>query len=74
MTVLRIRVVCRTPGCAKRGQAVNTVLVSGDEDESAVERVEQFFEAFGHGGEDTADFCPACGELGVAEEPEEATT
>lgn len=57
-----IPVICMTEGCANRGEAVN--VISGIEEEY----LEAFYESFGDA--EPEDYCPICGELGVAEDPE----
>lgn len=54
-----ISIVCETPGCECCGQVVNTFSITAGQ-------VEALMESYGTGGEDDADYCPHCGELGVA--------
>lgn len=57
----RVIVTCGTDYCPNRGGIINAVMVRED-------LLQAFLESFGHGGEDPADYCPQCGQLGVAHE------
>jgi hypothetical protein len=49
---------CEQEPCTRRGRVFNEIVVPlGD--------VELMWEGYGHGAEDVADYCPACGVLGV---------
>lgn len=59
---MQIPMICETPGCANEGAEINRVTGISPE------RLDQFYE--GEFGTDPADFCPLCGELGIALDPE----
>ena len=56
-------VTCETEGCAREGQVINTIIGIQKEKESA------FYEGYGHGTEDAADYCPECKQLGILQDP-----
>lgn len=64
---MKIAVVCGTPGCVNNGQEFSAVFVVG----ATAEHADEFLESFGHGSESDADYCPECGQLGIAQDPED---
>lgn len=58
---MKLPVTCENSGCEMYGLVFNEI---------EIERgVDSFFNAFGHGSEEDADYCPKCGELGILGEP-----
>ena len=55
-----IPIVCWTDGCKNFGKEINTVTDIKEED------LDLFFE--GYDGSSDSDYCPICGEMGVAED------
>lgn len=63
-SAIKIPIVCGNEDCPNKGKVINEVTgPRADED--------TFYEAFGQGGEEEADYCPCCHELGVAQDPED---
>lgn len=62
-----LTVLCDTTDCPKRGSVINTI--TGRMNARALD---DFYESYGCGGEEEADHCPACGNLGVLMSPEVA--
>lgn len=60
-------VSCNNPDCHAFKKTFNSFEIDF-EDESYEQ---SFLESFGHGGEDVADYCPHCKELGLLEFAEE---
>jgi hypothetical protein len=56
-----LAVLCENDACEHCGDVVNEFAVPGLD-------VDRFWEAFGHGAEDPADYCPSCGVLGALSE------
>lgn len=59
---MKVPIVCYTDACSQRGSLVNMVSNISPPD------LDGFYEGFMN--PDPADFCPACGQLGIAEDPE----
>lgn len=57
-------IVCETDDCENRGKVVNKVAVPERD-------LETFMDAFGQGGEEDADYCPVCENIGIAYEASE---
>lgn len=66
----KIRIVCETESCKNFGKTINTVEVDVPPEELK-EKLDLFLENYGTGSEDDADYCNECGELGVAQDPED---
>lgn len=62
-TRMKAKVICETKLCPNEGGVVNTVTFPKEEEDT-------FYESFGHGGEECADFCQTCGKLGILQDPE----
>ena len=60
---MKADILCETAGCPKEHDIINTVTFPMEEEDT-------FYEAFGHGGEEEADFCPECKQLGVLQDPD----
>ncbi|HET6201763.1 MAG TPA: hypothetical protein VFI25_03045 [Planctomycetota bacterium] len=56
-----IPIWCETEGCPNHGDIVNVVLDVAGED------LDSFYESYD--GSEPADFCRACGKLGIAGDP-----
>lgn len=59
---MKVPIVCMTDDCSQRGSLVNMVSQISPPD------LDMFYEAFMK--PDPEDFCPACGQLGIAGDPE----
>jgi hypothetical protein len=62
---VKAKVICKTEGCKNEGKVINTVTWPGDDEEAT----ETFYEAYGQGGEEKADFCKKCKQLGTLQDP-----
>ena len=60
-----LSVVCETQGCANQGRAIN--IIRGIEPEYAEAFIEDWS---GTNGAEPEDFCPACRQRGVLQDPE----
>jgi hypothetical protein len=60
---MKADILCETEGCPKEHDIINTVTFPMEEEDT-------FYEAFGHGGEEEADFCPECKRLGILQDPD----
>lgn len=70
MIKVTIKMVCENEECEKLGEVINEVSRECDTKEEAENEVELFIENFGSGSEDDVDYCPACGELAIVQDPE----
>lgn len=61
-----VPIVCLTGGCAGRGRLVNVVSGLLEED------LDSFYEGYDESCPE--DYCPICGELGVADDPVDEET
>jgi len=64
---MKAKIVCETKLCPREGKVINMVTFPKDQEDT-------FYESFGHGGEERADFCKSCGKLGVLKDPEHQFT
>ena len=60
-----ISIVCETEGCAGQGRAIN--IIQGIKPEYLKAIIEDWS---GTNGAEPEDFCPACGQRGVLQDPE----
>lgn len=56
-----IPIICENSGCQSHGRCINTI--------SGIPLVDLDLFYDNYDGGDLADYCPACGKLGVAEDP-----
>lgn|GEM_PF-5125341 len=58
-----VTVVCETPGCERNGEVINTI------SELEEESLDIWFEDY-NGESEEADWCIACGQPGIAQDPQ----
>ncbi len=61
MSEVKFKIFCQNEQCKQFDEEINEITFDNMSEEQAM----SFLESFGHGGEDEADCCPTCKELGV---------
>lgn len=64
MSEVKFKVFCENQECKDCGKEINEITFENMTEEEAM----SFTDSYGQGGEDKADYCPTCNELGFLAE------